>query len=133
MPVMTPLQIVAFWSALCAIVTLALAVNCAMTRGKTKVLLGDGGNEVMLRAMRAHSNNVEYTPLVLVMLVTLGLMQTSVLILHIVGGCLFAGRAAHGLGLANNGGFSVGRGLGTLLTMIAAVTAIVVLLLKALG
>jgi uncharacterized membrane protein YecN with MAPEG domain len=133
MPLMTPMQIVGFWAALCAIVTLALAINCALTRGKTKVLMGDGGNEAMLRAMRAHGNNVEYTPLVLVMLVTLGLLQTSSLILHIVGGLLFVGRAAHGFGLATNSGISLGRGIGMMLTMIAAVTAIVMLLIKALG
>jgi uncharacterized membrane protein YecN with MAPEG domain len=74
---------------------------------------------------------VEYTPLVLVMLVTLGLLQASTLILHIVGGLLFVGRAAHGFGLATNGGLSLGRGLGMMLTLIAAVTAIVVLLMKA--
>jgi len=133
MPLMTPLQIVGLWAALNAIITLALAINCAVTRGKTKILIGDGGNEAMLRAIRAHGNNVEYTPLVLVMLVTLGLLQASTLILHLVGGLLFAGRAAHGLGLSTNSGVSVGRAGGTLLTIVAAVIAIVTLLIKAFG
>ena len=133
MPLMTPLQIVGLWAALNAIVTLALAINCGVARGKTKVLLGDGGNETMTRAMRAHANNVEYTPLVLVMLVTLGLLQASTLILHLVGGLLFVGRAAHGFGLTTNSGISAGRGLGMLLTMVAALIAIVMLLIKAFG
>jgi uncharacterized membrane protein YecN with MAPEG domain len=127
----TPLQIAAFYIALNAIVTLALAINAAMTRGRTKVLLGDGGNETMLRAMRAHANNVEYVPLTLVMLLALALLQTSILVLHIVGLCLLLGRVAHGLGLAIKSGISAGRGIGILLTLIAMLVAIVFLLMKA--
>src|SRR5262249_17167072 len=102
----TPLQIAAFYVALNAIVTLALAVNAALTRGRAKVLLGDGGNEAVLRAMRAHANNVEYVPLTLLMLVVMALMQSSVLFLHIVGLCLLIGRIAHGFGLSTNSGLS---------------------------
>jgi hypothetical protein len=127
----TSLQIAAFYIALNAIVTLALALNAALTRGRTKVLLGDGGNETMLRAMRAHANNVEYVPLTLVMLLALALLQSSVLVLHIVGLCLFLGRVAHGLGLATKSGISAGRGIGILLTLIAMLVAIVFLLMKA--
>ena len=128
----TPLQIAAFYVALNAIVTLALAINAATTRGKTKIFLGDGGNEAMLRAVRAHGNNIEYVPLILVMLVTLALMQGSILFLHIIGICLFLGRIAHGVGLATKSGASPGRGIGMLLTLIAMVIAIVMLLMKAL-
>ena len=128
----TPLQIAAFYVALNAIVTLALVVNVVRMRGKTKILLGDGGDEAMLRAMRAHANNVEYAPLVLLMLVTLALLQGSVLFLHIIGICLLLGRIAHGIGLSTKSGLSAGRGLGSLLTTIAMVVAIVMLLLKAL-
>ena len=127
----TPLQIAAVYIALNAIVTLALAFNAVRARGRTKVLLGDGGNEAMLRAMRAHSNNVEYVPLTLLMLLVLALLQTSVLVLHIVGLCLLLGRIAHGLGLATASGMSAGRGLGIALTVIAMLVAIVFLLIKA--
>jgi uncharacterized membrane protein YecN with MAPEG domain len=133
MPVMTNLQIAALYCALNAIVTLALAINAAVTRGRTKVLLGDGGNESMLRAMRAHANNIEYVPLTLVMLVTLALLQGSAILLHVIGAALFVGRAAHGYGLATHSGINAGRGIGTALTMLAMITAIVMLFIKALS
>ena len=130
MPVMTTLQIAALYIALNAIVTIVLAFNVVRVRVKTQTQIGDGGKEEMLRAIRAHGNNVEYVPLTLVALVTLALLQSSILILHVVGVALTVGRVLHGLGLNTNSGASLGRGLGIMLTLVALITAIVALLLK---
>ncbi len=127
MPVMTHLQVAALYVALSAIITLVLAINTAFTRGRTKVLLGDGGNEEMLRAMRAHANNVEYVPLALTMLVLMALLQCSVYVLHGVGIALVVGRIVHGIGLTMKSGLSFGRGLGAFLTIAAMVVEIVAL------
>ena len=127
----TSLQIAAFYVALNALITLFLAGYVVRTRVVTKTMLGDGGNMTMLQTIRAHANNVEYVPLILVMLVTLALMQASVLILHIVGGALAVGRIAHGIGINRNPGPSVGRAIGVILTLIAFLTAVVALLMKA--
>jgi uncharacterized membrane protein YecN with MAPEG domain len=127
----TALQIAAFYVALNAIITLVLAGYVVRTRVVTKTTLGDGGNQTLLQAIRAHGNNVEYVPLVLVMLVTLALTQASVLILHIVGGALAVGRIAHGIGINSNPGPSVGRAIGVFLTLVAFITAVVVLFMKA--
>ncbi len=129
MPVWTHLQIVALYAALNAIITLVLAFNAAQTRGKTKILLGDGGNEDMLRAMRAHANNVEYVPLALVLLVLLGLLQSSVYLIHGVGIALTIGRIAHGIGLSTKSGVTAGRAIGAMLTMGAMVAEIIGLFL----
>jgi uncharacterized membrane protein YecN with MAPEG domain len=127
----TPLQIAAFYVALNALVMLLLAANVVRTRLKTETLIGDGGNMTMLQAIRAHANNVEYAPLTLIMLVTLALLQGSAVILHAVGILLTIGRIAHGIGINCNPGASIGRGGGMLLTLIAALIAMVALLMKA--
>ncbi|MGK3946931.1 MAPEG family protein, partial [Streptomyces caeruleatus] len=53
---------------LAALINIWLAVRCGQTRGKEKVLIGDGGNEAMIRRMRAHSNFSEFTPIVLILI-----------------------------------------------------------------
>lgn len=130
---MTSLQIAALYAAINALITFALAANAGRVRVKHQVFLGDGGNEHVLRGMRAHANNVEYVPLVLGLLILLALLQASATVLHVVGACLALGRAFHGLGLATRSGISLGRGLGMLFTLIALLTAVVVLLMKALA
>jgi len=127
----TPLQIAAFYVALNAVIMLLLAVNVMRNRVQSKTLIGDGGNPTLLQAVRAHGNNTEYVPLILVMLVTLALLQTSVLVLHIVGIALTLGRVLHAFGLSNNPGISVGRGGGTMLTLAALLVAVVFLFMKA--
>lgn len=127
----TPLQIAAFYVALNALITFALALYVVRARVTTRTLLGDGGNPTMLQAMRAHANNVEYVPLILVMLVALALLQASALILHIIGIALAIGRIAHGIAINLSSGPSVGRGAGILLTWAALITAVAALLLKA--
>jgi uncharacterized protein len=130
---MTPMQIIGIYVALNALIALALAMNTARVRNKTKILLGDGGNEALQRAMRAHSNNIEYVPITLIMLVMLGILQASVLILHIVGASLTLGRVIHGLGLTRASGMSAGRGIGIVLTYVALLVAVVALFMKALA
>ena len=127
----TPLQIAAFYVALNALIALLLAMNVGRVRGATKTMFGDGGHAVLQQAIRAHGNNIEYVPFVLVMIVTLALMQGSVIVLHVVGIMLTVGRIAHGIGLARNPGVSIGRGLGTALTYLAFLVAVVALFLKA--
>jgi hypothetical protein len=131
---MTPsLQIAAVYVALNALVSLVLAGNVARQRARAKVALGDGGDEKLLQAIRAHANNVEYVPLSLVMLVLLALMQASAVVLHIVGASLLIGRSLHGYGLNKNPGASVPRGVGMLLTFVAVLTSVVVLIINAVG
>lgn len=130
---LTPLQLVAFYIAVNATITLILAINVVRVRVKTQTHIGDGNKSDMLQAIRAHGNNIEYVPLVLVMLIALALTQAPAFVLHIVGGGLALGRIAHGIGIATNPGASPGRGLGMMLTLTAYITAIVTLFMKAMA
>ena len=52
-------------------------------------------------------------------------------VVHGVGGALFIGRLAHGVGLSLNAGVSIGRSVGTALTWLAYLFAAVLLLFYA--
>ncbi len=124
---MTQFQVVGLYAALNALVMLWLAANVGRVRGRTKISLGDGGNEEMLRAMRAHANNTEYVPIALILFTLLAAMQASTLLLHILGIALLIGRIFHGIGLSRSSN-SVGRGIGASLTFLSILVAILFLL-----
>ena len=62
-----------------ALLNLWLSVRVGRVRTKEKIFVGDGGNELVTRRMRAHSNYVENTAFVLILLalVELGLGSST--------------------------------------------------------
>ncbi|MBB5516498.1 hypothetical protein FHS89_002529 [Rubricella aquisinus] len=78
------------------LVLIALAVNVVRVRVREGVLMGDGGNKAMIRAMRGMANFVEFVPLTLGLLVLIALLGAPVLAMHLLGGTLFVGRLVHG-------------------------------------
>lgn len=61
--------------------------------------MGDGGNEELQLAIRAHSNAVEYIPIALMLLLTLELNGAPKILIHILGVTLLVGRILHAMGL----------------------------------
>lgn len=55
------------FAAALALLNFWLAIRCARIRIGSKLLHGDGGNEIMARRMRAHANFTEYAPIVLIL------------------------------------------------------------------
>jgi uncharacterized membrane protein YecN with MAPEG domain len=51
-----------------ALLNLWLATRIGRVRGQEKVSIGDGGNDRLIRRMRAQANYVENTPFVLILL-----------------------------------------------------------------
>ena len=70
---MHELHITLLSAAAATLIAILLSARCGATRGKEKILHGDGGNPVMMRRMRAHANFVEYTPLALILIAALEL------------------------------------------------------------
>ncbi len=99
-----------------ALINLWLAVRCGQVRTSEKILMGDGGNEKLIAAMRAQANHVEFTPFVLILLGLVELAWGSPLWLWIVSGAYMLARVLHGLGMA--GSLKVGRPIGILVTML---------------
>lgn len=101
-----------------ALVNIWLMIRCGQARTKESVSVGDGGNEFVIRRMRAHANFVESAPFVLILIAALELSsKTSPMWLWYVGIAYIFGRLAHGLGM-DGGTLGKGRMVGTLITML---------------
>jgi uncharacterized protein len=102
-----------------ALVLLVLSVRVIQARGSTKVFMGDGGNELMIRRMRGQGNFVEYVPMALILLGLLEYRGTAPWLLHALGATLLVARLLHGYTFAFATHFPAGRFLGTLGTQLA--------------
>lgn len=94
-----PPVITALYGALNALFNIFLANEVSRMRKKHGVSLGQGEHPEMLVAIRAHSNNAEFVPLAIVLLLVAELCGGSPMVLHIVGGGLLLARVAHWIGL----------------------------------
>jgi uncharacterized protein len=93
--------VTALYGAISALLTLALGLNVSRVRGKYNVFpSGDGGHAELARAIRAHGNNTEHVPLLLIMLLAAELCGGSSTMLHIFGGALVVSRILHAVGLS---------------------------------
>jgi hypothetical protein len=124
-----PFHVTLLYAGINGLILLVLALNVVRLRRNTKVGLGDGGNEGMLRACRMHANAAEYVPIILILMGLLELQRESIYLLHALGIMLTLGRILHPIGIAGSSGESFGRAAGMLLTwvalLVAAVAAIV--------
>ncbi len=111
-----PFPVTSIYIGINALIMLALALLVVRTRVLTKTDLGDGGNPLMLRAIRAHANNVEYVPMALLLLAVAEMSYAPVWLLHVLGLALTGGRIVHAAGLYQTAGASAGRLVGTILT-----------------
>ena len=124
----------AFYAGLLALVYLGLSGWVVASRVSGNVLLGDAGDDTMLRRVRAHANFSEYVPLVLILV---GLLEAGGGAHGLVQGLLIAllvGRILHPIGMfapPNSPRQFACRGGGILLTLAALGIAAIALLLRA--
>ncbi len=79
---------------------LVLSARVITYRRAQKVSLGDGGDRVLERRMRAQGNFAEYAPLGLILLLGAELAGAQPLWLHLTGLLLLTGRLMHGVGFS---------------------------------
>jgi uncharacterized protein len=101
-----------------ALINMWLGVRIGQTRTREKISVGDGGNDALIRRMRAQANFIEYTPIVLVLLAAVELAKGPSTWLWIVAGVYMLARVAHAIGMDGN---SKARGGGILITMLTMV------------
>ena len=77
--------------------------RCGSVRMKKKILHGDGGDTLMHRRMRAHSNFIENTPLFLILLAVIEYSTGAAIWLWAVGYAFIIGRILHGIGMDADG------------------------------
>ena len=75
-----PVRAIPF-TALGTLLVLALALRVSAVRHGKRIHLGDGGDEGVLRRIRAHANAIENLPLALLLLLLLELNQTQPVLL----------------------------------------------------
>lgn len=119
-------------AAAAAIINLWLQIRVGNLRMKGKILYGDGGDEMLLRRMRAHANFVENTPLVLILIGAIELAGKGGMWLAVVGAIYMLARVAHAIGM-DGGGVHRLRSAGALITMLTLLGLAGVAVLIALG
>ncbi len=93
-------MITSIYASLSALLIVRLSVAVIKLRRKNRVSVGDGGNEELQLAIRAHSNAVEYIPIALLLLLTLELNGAPQILIHVLGVTLLVGRILHAMGLS---------------------------------
>lgn len=109
-----------------ALLNIWLMMRVGKVRKQENIFVGDGGNDNVIRRMRAHSNFIESAPFVLILLVLLEIALGSSIWLWAAGAAYLIGRVAHAIGMD---GTMPARVVGTLTTMLVllgfAITALV--------
>ncbi len=104
-PTISLLSVSPLYVALLGLLWVPLTLRVGLYRVRTKINLGDGGDQELLRRMRGHGNFIESVPLALVLLVVMELSGASPTWLHGLGVLLVAGRISHYLGVTGLGPF----------------------------
>ncbi|MCW1427965.1 MAPEG family protein [Novosphingobium sp. JCM 18896] len=119
-------------AAAAAVINLWLGIRISRVRMSAKILHGDGGNEALMRRMRAQANFIENVPLALILIGAIELSTKGGKWLAVVGGLFMLARLAHALGMDSTRPNPLRAG-GTLVTMLTLLGLAVVAILIALG
>ena len=114
----------AIYASVFALFYLGLAYNVIRHRWRARVVIGDGGDAGLIRAIRVHANAAEYVPLALLLIGMYELNSGNITLVNGLAISLLIARVLHLLGLGRTSGRSKGRYYGTLITwiVIAAVS-----------
>ena len=96
-PTMLPITLTIAEAA--AVLHIWLAARVSQMRNRHKVSIGDGGNEALIRRMRAHANYGENMPVVLILLALLELAGGDARILWAAAIIFIVARLLHAFGM----------------------------------
>ena len=82
-------------TAILLFIFIALSFNAAFTRRKSGLAVGEGDNETLLRAVRAHGNFTEFTPMFLISLFLIDHISKNCEYILIIGSGFILGRISH--------------------------------------
>lgn len=124
------MTITALYAGILGLLYLPLAANVIRIRRSDSISLGDGGNPLLERRIRAHGNFAEYAPIALILIALAEAGGSPYWLIHGLGIALVAGRAMHAVALTSLTPRSVARVGGMVATLnvigIAAVVCIVI-------
>ena len=108
-----------------------LGMRCGQIRSREKIGIGDGGNDLLIRRMRAQANFIEQVPLTLLLFGALELAGKCPAWLVALGALFLLGRVAHAFGMDDS--FKPGRAIGMLTGMVLQLALVVMAIGAALG
>jgi|TARA_R110000868_G_scaffold212302_1_gene462259 uncharacterized membrane protein YecN with MAPEG domain len=111
-------MIIGYYAGLLGLLLVFLTLRIVRLRWKYKIGIGDGGEHALSKAIRVHSNFIEYVPLALLLIYMVEMQQTSLVLMHGLGSALFIARVLHVFGLSKTSQTSFGRTVGTILTLL---------------
>jgi len=114
---MSPAQAAALNIGLLILMMLGLKMYVGARRGQMKLPSGETTPEFN-RAMRVQLNAVEDVPVLMVGIAGLAMLGMPAWYIHMCGLVLLVSRVLHAFGLASSGGFSIGRAVGTMGTLL---------------
>ena len=120
---MNIMNITSIYAALLALFFVGLSVRTLLLRRSLKIAIGDGGDKIMLRAIRVHSNFAEYVPFGLLLLYLAETQGAPSVAVHGVGLCLTIGRLSHAYGVSQENEQFKYRVLGISVTLTALVVS----------
>lgn len=124
------LSITALFAAISALLFFALTVFVVVNRARTKVSIGDGGDERLALAIRIFGNFIEYVPITLILMAVVEINGAAIWQLYTLGGLLVAGRLLHLVGLKTDKPITVGRLVGITANWVAILGGGVLALLQ---
>jgi len=107
----------ALYAGLLGLMLIALSMRVSLARRDANVMIGDGGNDVLHRWIRAHGNFVEFVPFSLLLLALSEHLNLGTLFVHLLGLLLLLSRVSHAYALVQTDGVTAARGFGALGTL----------------
>ena len=115
-------------TAILLFIFIALSFNAAFTRRKSGLAVGEGDNETLLRAVRAHGNFTEFTPMFLISLFLIDHISKNCEYILVIGSGFILGRIFHAFSMFLKKGIL--RVAGMMLTFIPLISNFVYLIIK---
>lgn len=115
-------------TAILLFIFIALSFNAAFIRRKSGLAVGEGDNETLLRAVRAHGNFTEFTPMFLISLFLVDHISKNCEYVLVIGSGFILGRIFHALSMFLKKGLL--RVAGMMLTFIPLISNFVYLIIK---
>ncbi|MBI1261910.1 MAG: glutathione metabolism protein [Rhizobiales bacterium] len=106
-----------------AVLYLVLSINVIRMRRGEHIGFGHGNNQKLERAIRAHANFAEYTPLIILLIFLCEMQNLAAIWLHLLGGLLVTGRLIHAYGLNQTPEMRGTRTVGLTLTFLSLLGA----------
>ncbi|WP_372573739.1 MAPEG family protein [Ruegeria jejuensis] len=117
------ISVTPIYASLIAVLFVALSVNVIVRRGRQRVSMGHGGDDDLMKAMRAQGNCAEYAPFALLLLLIAELQGAAHWYLHLLGLLLLLGRVLHAYGFGRADPILLLRQIGILLTFTSILLA----------